>query len=246
MLPPLPPASDQSRTATGAPSAHPPWLAWPVGAAVAVGLAGLGLAGANGLAGGGGALLAAGGVALAWWLSSRPVHPSAALPIVAFGSPAQGAELMVAQVVPVWQRQLDVTRDNAAEGLSQILVSFSEISGTVDALTTSLDTYNPAGTAAGETAASDDLRQASAALRDQVEQALVGFQFGDRVNQMLSIVSQDMGSFAGWVAAHPGATAADAVAWLATLERSYTMDEQRSHHQQGNVHTERDAVVEFF
>ena len=237
-----PPASDKT---LAAPRPTRTGLAWPVGAAAVVALAGLLLAGASSLTGGGGALLAAGGMALAWRLSTRSAAAPVPLPIVTFSSPAQGAELMVAQVVPVWQRQLDVTRDKAADGLSQILVSFSELSATVDVLTTSLDRFNPPGAAGGETPESLELRQAGAALRDQVEQALVGFQSGDRVSQMLSIVSQDMGRFAAWVADHPGATAADAVAWLASLERSYTMDEQRSQHH-GNPHVERDAVVEFF
>jgi methyl-accepting chemotaxis protein len=92
---------------------------------------------------------------------------------------------------------------------------------------------------------SDDVRQASAALRDQLDEAFVHFQFGDRVSQMLSIVGNDMTNFARWVAHNPTATQSDAAEWLAALESSYTMDEQRSHHH-GNVHVERSSGVEFF
>jgi len=92
---------------------------------------------------------------------------------------------------------------------------------------------------------SADVHRAATSLRDQVESAFMHFQFGDRISQMLSIVANDMSNFARWVAANPRATQSDAAEWLATLEGSYTMEEQRSHHH-GNVHVERKTGVEFF
>ena len=62
---------------------------------------------------------------------------------------------------------------------------------------------------------------------------------------MLSIVGNDMDEFTRWVAMHPDATAADAAEWLAALQASYTMDEQRSSHH-GNVHVDRGSEIEFF
>jgi methyl-accepting chemotaxis protein len=305
-----------------------------------------------------------------------------------------GAEVMVSQVVPIWSRQLEVTRDAANDGLAQILANFSEMSDALRTLSSNLDTFTLAaapgavdgavrsessalaallapserafrerdaayaelsrcgsalaelqqlskrarelarhtrlvamnasieanrgasgqtgGTHAvatevrelsarlGDTASamekivvtlvesigerrrdgevtdttsgelrleldlrarealaalmgamgasvqgSGDVRQASAALRDQLDEAFVHFQFGDRVSQMLSIVGNDMTNFARWVAHNPTATQSDAAEWLAALESSYTMDEQRSHHH-GNVHVERSSGVEFF
>jgi len=47
------------------------------------------------------------------------------------------------------------------------------------------------------------------------------------------------------VAENPRATHSDAAEWLAALEASYTMDEQRSTHH-GNVVVEKSAGVEFF
>jgi methyl-accepting chemotaxis protein len=47
------------------------------------------------------------------------------------------------------------------------------------------------------------------------------------------------------VAHNPTATQSDAAEWLAALESSYTMDEQRSHHH-GNVHVKRSSGVQFF
>lgn len=92
---------------------------------------------------------------------------------------------------------------------------------------------------------SQTVQQASRELQDQLEAVFVNFQFGDRVSQMLSIVGNDMDHFTRWVADNPGATAADAASWLAALEASYTMDEQRSTHH-GNVVVDKSAGVEFF
>ncbi len=92
---------------------------------------------------------------------------------------------------------------------------------------------------------SNEVRSAAAALQAQLEETFVMFQFGDRINQMLSIVSNDMQNFGRWVDANPYATQSDAADWLANLESSYTMDEQRSQHH-GNVHIDRGSEVEFF
>ena len=90
-----------------------------------------------------------------------------------------------------------------------------------------------------------EMKDTSDALRSQLEEAFIHFQFGDRVSQMLSIVGNDMSNFAAWVARHPHATQSDAAEWLQALESSYTMEEQRAHHH-GNVHVDRGSEVEFF
>jgi methyl-accepting chemotaxis protein len=92
---------------------------------------------------------------------------------------------------------------------------------------------------------STHVRQASHHLRNLVDDAVVDFQFGDRVSQMLNILGADMQRLAHWLSTHPHPTHEDASHWLAALERSYTMDEQRSQHH-GNVHVDRASVVEFF
>ena len=97
----------------------------------------------------------------------------------------------------------------------------------------------------GAMQSSAEVRAASSALREQIDETFVQFQFGDRISQMLAIVGSDMQNFARWIAAHPYATQSDAAEWLANLERSYTMDEQRSQHH-GNVHIDRGSEVEFF
>ena len=92
---------------------------------------------------------------------------------------------------------------------------------------------------------SGEVRAAAWALQAQLEETLVKFQFGDRINQLLEIVIKDMQQFGRWVAANPYATQSDAAEWLAKLERSYTTEEQRSQHH-GNVHIHRGSQVDFF
>jgi methyl-accepting chemotaxis protein len=92
---------------------------------------------------------------------------------------------------------------------------------------------------------SGEMKAANAALRNQVDEIFVHFQFGDRLSQMLSIVGSDMDNFARWVQANPYASQSDAAEWLANLESSYTMEEQRSQHH-GNVHIDRGSEIEFF
>jgi methyl-accepting chemotaxis protein len=52
-----------------------------------------------------------------------------------------GAELMIDQVVPVWSRQLEVTRDQASDGLSNILQAFSDINTALQTLASNLSSF---------------------------------------------------------------------------------------------------------
>jgi methyl-accepting chemotaxis protein len=52
-----------------------------------------------------------------------------------------GAEVMVSEVVPVWSRQMEVTRDAATEGLSNILQVFTQMSDALYTLTQNLATF---------------------------------------------------------------------------------------------------------
>jgi methyl-accepting chemotaxis protein len=57
-------------------------------------------------------------------------------------SQRQGAEVMVSQVVPVWSRQLETTRDAASDGLSGLLQTFSEIAESLNKLSGNLSSFN--------------------------------------------------------------------------------------------------------
>ena len=386
----------------GAPPGARSRLARQAGAAVAV-LGGGALAWQGGLAGLMG--LAATGALVPWLLrgvsAGGPDQPCGALDEPNVSGGRVGAEVMVAQVVPVWGKQLDVTRDTASNGLGKLLETFAAMSGTLSTLAQQLDQGRPtldagaiegvltdgspghaalaalmapsqrafaqrdaavaelsqcadavtelrqlgrqareigkhtrlvafnasieanrgsgqagqvidsgAPAIANETRmlagrmaevgeqmerllsrlektlslarlhgeidhtpadelqleltlrarealyalmagmggamhSSNEVRSAATALQAQLEEIFVMFQFGDRVSQMLSIVSNDMQNFGRWVHANPYATQSDAADWLANLEGGYTMDEQRSQHH-GNVHIARGSEIEFF
>lgn len=93
--------------------------------------------------------------------------------------------------------------------------------------------------------AGGELRELSLGLRDELDRVLQGFQFQDKLSQMLDSVRNDMVRFGNWLESGNGATHADVAGWLETLERSYTMEDQRTQHHE-MVHIERNSGVEFF
>jgi len=92
---------------------------------------------------------------------------------------------------------------------------------------------------------SRELRALSLKLADEMDVLFQGFQFQDRLNQMLTNLQDDMDRFSAWMAEGRPASHTDALEWLKRLEDTYTMAEQRSHHH-GNVQIERASGVEFF
>ncbi len=58
-----------------------------------------------------------------------------------------GAEVMVSQVVPVWSKQLDITRETASQGLSQLQTGFRDIATALASLTRQLDRLAPSAEA---------------------------------------------------------------------------------------------------
>jgi methyl-accepting chemotaxis protein len=89
------------------------------------------------------------------------------------------------------------------------------------------------------------LREASAAVRGEVEQVLMGFQSQDRLSQMLASITADMQRLTDWLIAEGDLGAAQSADWLARLEASYTMDEQRHQHH-GSTSIDRGSNVDFF
>jgi methyl-accepting chemotaxis protein len=74
------------------------------------------------------------------------------------------------------------------------------------------------------------LQSLSTHIEKDLERVLLGMQFQDRLNQTLTNVAHDMQRFTDWMHRHEHASHADAVRWLAELEHSYTMQEQRTRH----------------
>lgn len=89
-----------------------------------------------------------------------------------------GAEVMVSEVVPVWSRQMELTRDVAQEGVGGILESFSSISGALQSLVDQLQAQTIAAepgqvdaTVRGQAAALEPLLSASRRAFEQRDAA---------------------------------------------------------------------------
>ncbi|MEY4765854.1 MAG: hypothetical protein RI907_2527 [Pseudomonadota bacterium] len=92
---------------------------------------------------------------------------------------------------------------------------------------------------------SRELKEAGQAVQEEYERVLMNFQSQDRLSQMLACVSDDIVRLADWVREGNDLSAAQAGEWLARLDASYTMEEQRSEHH-GNTTIQRETTVEFF
>lgn len=98
----------------------------------------------------------------------------------------------------------------------------------------------------GDTARnSRTLREAGRHAQSDIENILMALQSQDRLNQMLQSVTTDMDRLERWLKGEHDEAARSPSEWLARLESSYTMEDQRSVHH-GTAQIERQAAVEFF
>ena len=111
-------------------------------------------------------------------------------------------------VLPVWGRQLATSRAQSEAAVSEMIAAFAEM-GT------------PLDMAVRETPM----------LGQQLERMYVGFQYQDRISQMMTLLHEDMLRLQALMQA-PGADleALAPEAWLARLESQYAMAEQRQGH----------------
>lgn len=92
---------------------------------------------------------------------------------------------------------------------------------------------------------SRELQEAGTAVHEEFERVLMSFQTQDRLSQMLCCVMDDINRLNEWLQQGGDLSAAQAGEWLARLDASYTMEEQRSEHH-GNTSIQRETAVEFF
>jgi methyl-accepting chemotaxis protein len=92
---------------------------------------------------------------------------------------------------------------------------------------------------------SRELQETGVAVHQELEQVLMNFQMQDRLSQMLNCVTDDIQRLTQWLGQGGDLSAAQAGEWLARLDASYTMEEQRAEHH-GNTSIQREAAVEFF
>jgi methyl-accepting chemotaxis protein len=90
----------------------------------------------------------------------------------------------------------------------------------------------------------EGMKGANEKVQHGISDALVHFQFQDRVSQILRTVIQDMERLAEWVTHDPAGLEAES--WLAGLERSYTTGEQIAIHKGTAVQAPASSDVTFF
>lgn len=101
------------------------------------------------------------------------------------------------------------------------------------------------GSVAEVSRSSRTLREAGRQIQNDIDDILVSLQSQDRLSQMLTSVTDDMGRLEAVLSGEQDPAALSAVQWLERLDASYTMEEMRSSHHD-TVSIERNAAVEFF
>jgi hypothetical protein len=152
---------------------------------------------------------------------------------------AEGVHRLVRGVVPLWVRHLQAAREEADRGVNALLQNFSSLgSELADVIAETGQEHAAEGDSdagkASPTDASQRLQVATQRLSNEMDLVFAGFQFQDRLNQMLGILQDDMNRLENWLEnwlEQPDSASPPEVAeWLARLERTYTMDEQRAVH----------------
>ena len=90
----------------------------------------------------------------------------------------------------------------------------------------------------------EGMKGANDTVQDGIAEALVHFQFQDRVSQILRTVIADMESLTARLADEP--TPLEADVWLAKLERTYTTGEQLAIHRGAAAHAPETSDVTYF
>lgn len=96
---------------------------------------------------------------------------------------------------------------------------------------------------------SDLLRNESLGIGEEISEVLVALQFQDRVSQILAQVSDRMNDLNQHIRDSQAAGVPlnlDVKAWLAQMERSYAMQEQRDNHRGAASQTANDNSITFF
>lgn len=103
------------------------------------------------------------------------------------------------------------------------------------------------GLTGGLTASVGVLDHESAAIKAEISEALVRFQFQDRVSQILGHVSDGIEEFARSLAKeHPDKEISDAAAWLERATKKYTTDEEFRNLRNARAGAQADHGVQYF
>jgi len=88
------------------------------------------------------------------------------------------------------------------------------------------------------------MASANAKVQQDISEALMHFQFQDRVSQILQTVVHDMEKLSSWVEENP--TSLEMGQWLENLKSTYTTQEQIAIHQGIEVQTPTSSDITFF
>ena len=97
----------------------------------------------------------------------------------------------------------------------------------------------------GKVGSGRELHECSQALVAQMDAMFMHFQFGDRVDQMLQIICDDMERMVATSTNDTRITRQDVQSWMEGLANRYTTDEQRAEHH-GTELVDQGSQVEFF
>jgi methyl-accepting chemotaxis protein len=100
------------------------------------------------------------------------------------------------------------------------------------------------GLASEISTAAIEMGSANASVHEGISNALVHFQFQDRVSQMLQAVVRDMEKLADWLERNPSGVETEA--WLDELEHTYTTQEQIAVHKGAEVLAPASSDITFF
>ena len=138
--------------------------------------------------------------------------------------PVPGEVALCATVLPLWARLLSTAQAQSETAVAEMMAAFAEMTPLLEAAAR--------GQQADPTRPADDGELALLS-----ERMLIGFQYQDRISQMLALLQDDMQRMLLAVAAKDDddadTDALDCASWLQRLESQYAMAEQRRDHQAG-------------
>ncbi len=132
---------------------------------------------------------------------------------------------LLGALLPIWARHLDAARSQSEAAVAQMLAAFAELAPRL----------HDSSTAPGA--------NGGASANGAMERMYMGFQYQDRINQLMALLLEDMNRLASLVSHNTEAkTLLSTDAWLARLESQYAMAEQRENHAADNGADDTETV----
>ena len=194
--------------------------------------------------------------------STLPGMPQA-LDTLVDAQAAQAVLGLCAGVLPVWVRQLEMSRTQSEAAVTQMMQAFAGLApqlnllqspagqGMADLVPACEHALAPAlrngnlpqdaraaieqvlhmlrDACAGAPQSGESETVAAQAMSEQIDRMYQGFQYQDRISQMIALLEADMNRLKEAIG-NPSASTPPLDAWLSRLESQYAMEEQRRSH----------------